>query len=65
MIWAFCDELDVPEICVCLDMDYFSDIRIELEEWFAERKKVGSVIAEGLIYVAPDYRTEFLLRFGK
>lgn len=64
-LWSFCDELDTPELGVCSSMDWWNKNRTIVMEWFEnEGKGVGSVVSDHLIFVYPNQRTLFLLRFG-
>lgn len=64
-LWSFCDDLDAPELGVCASMEWWSKNKFEVMEWFEkDGKGVGAVISDHMIFVYPNQRTLFLLRFG-
>ena len=63
--WNFCDDLDTPELGVCLNMGWWTKHKFEIIEWFEnEGKSVGGAVSDGLVFVYPQQRVLFLLRFG-
>ncbi len=63
--WAFCDDLDAPELGVCTSMDWWNKNKTIVMEWFQnEGKGVGSVVSDNMIFIYPQQRALFLLRFG-
>jgi hypothetical protein len=64
-LWTFCDDLDTPELGICLSMDWWDKNGNTVKEWFQnEGEGVGSVVSDHMIFVYPNQRTLFLLRFG-
>jgi len=64
-LWRFCDDLDTPELGVCISMEWWTKHKHEVMEWFLnDGKGVGAVISDHMIFVYPNQRTLFLLRFG-
>jgi hypothetical protein len=64
-LWAFCDDLDTPELCVCTNMTWWDKNGHAVKEWFQnEGEGVGAVVSDHMIFVYPNKRTLFLLRFG-
>jgi hypothetical protein len=64
-LWNFCDDLDAPELGVCLNMEWWSKNGLIVKEWFQkEGEGVGAVVSDHMIFVYPNQRTLFLLRFG-
>jgi hypothetical protein len=64
-LWAFCDDLDTPELGVCNDMSWWQSNKYEVINWFLnEGKGAGGIVSDHMIFVYPSQRTLFLLRFG-
>lgn len=64
-LWNFCDDLDAPELGVCVSMEWWQKNNQAVMEWFQnEGKEVGGAVSDGLVFVHPNQRTLFLLRFG-
>lgn len=64
-LWRFCDDLDAPELGCCTSMEWWDKNKYEVMEWFLnDGKGVGAVISDHMIFVYPNQRTLFLLRFG-
>jgi hypothetical protein len=64
-IWAFCEDLDEPELGVCLSMDHWDEHEAEIRAWFRnEGKEIGSIFGERVVWVKQNKRSMFLLKFG-
>jgi len=65
-LWTFCDNLGAPQLGCCTSMTWWHDNKEEVQHWFDnEGKGVGAVVSDHMIYVYPNQRTLFLLRFGR
>lgn len=64
-VWRFCDDLDTPELGVCINMEWWEKNKYAIIEWFENQGKgVGGAVSDGMVFVYPNQRTLFLLRFG-
>ena len=62
--WAFCDDLDAPELGVCTSMEWWEKNRHIIREWFENEGAGVGVVSEHMIFIYPNHRALFLLRFG-
>ena len=64
-LWSWCDDLNTPELGYCLNNTWWDLNKYEVHSWFQnEGKGVGGVVSDHLIFVYPNQRALFLLRFG-
>lgn len=61
--WSFCDDLDTPEIGVCMDSNYWHTNYYEMLHWLQEND-AGGLIGDRVLLIYEDKRTLFLLKFG-
>ena len=65
--FSFCDDLDAPELCVIMDMDWWLKNKSEIVAWLREQghqMQTGLGMDLGMMLVVPDeVRPLFILKF--
>ena len=61
----FCEDLNAPEFCVILDIDWWGKEKSNVLEWLDMQGVIRPAISTNLLYIAdPAVRTAFALKWG-
>lgn len=63
--FEFCDDLDAPEICVILDMQWWGDHRQKIIQWLEENQSKDCYITSNMLFINnAALRTAFILKWN-
>lgn len=63
--FSFCDDLNAPELCVILDMQWWSKNKPAVNQWFDSQFIQDYAMSSNMLFIADaNVKTAFLLKWG-